>query len=199
MNNGGEAFPLTWPQGRRRTEHRQVSKFKVQSFDRSRERLLRQLRSLGAQRLILSTNIPLRPDGQPYARFASPQDPGVAVYFTLRERATCMACDRYRKVEDNLHALELTVEALRGIERWGSSDMMHQAFMGFTALPAPAPEPEEPWHLVLGVSEGATLAEAREARGLLARKHHPDIGTEPDHDKMVKVNRAWTQAQEARA
>jgi hypothetical protein len=190
-----EAFPLTWPVGRPRTKSRQRSKFKVASFERARLRLFRELELLGARKIILSTNIPIRNDGMPYAKYSRIQDPGVAVYFQRNGRPTCIACDRYDRVEDNLHAIELTVDAFRGIERWGSSDMMDRAFTGFAALPAP--EQDAPWYEVLQLRPGATLEEAREGRDRLLKRYHPDGGSEPSHDLMVNINRAWQQAQGA--
>lgn len=101
-----EAFPLTWPQGRARTKFRESAVFKA-SFAKTRDEIVNEVRLLGATGLILSTNIPLRRDGLPYAGTAQPEDPGVAVYFTYKKRQMCFACDRWRKVEDNMRAVVL--------------------------------------------------------------------------------------------
>src|SRR5262245_54177038 len=73
---------------------------------------------------------------------------GSAVYFTHKGRQMCFACDRWDKMEDNLHAVSKTIEALRGIERWGTGEMVQQAFTGFVALPG-----NSPWE-VLGLNPG---------------------------------------------
>jgi hypothetical protein len=48
----------------------------------------------------------------------------------------CFACDRWDSVADNVQAIRKTIEALRGIERWGTGDMVQRAFAGFVALPS---------------------------------------------------------------
>ena len=65
----------------------------------------------------------------------------------------------------------MTIEALRGIERWGSGDMVNQAFTGFVALPSQ----ENPYD-VLGVRPTATQDEIDAAYRQKARHAHPDAG-----------------------
>ena len=89
---------------------------------------------MGGSGVILSTNIPLRNDGLPYANSREPNDPGVAVYFQHKKREMCFACDAFKTVRENAYSIGKTIEALRGIERWGASDMMERAFRGFAAL-----------------------------------------------------------------
>src|SRR5262245_50062489 len=110
-----EAYPLQWPSGKPRTRNPQRSRFDV-SFTSARNGLLREIRLLGGALPVLSTNIPLRRDGLLYAGQRQPEDRGAAVYFTHKGRQMCFACDRWDKVEDNLHAVSKTIEALRGIE-----------------------------------------------------------------------------------
>jgi hypothetical protein len=48
-----------------------------------------------------------------------------------------LACDLFTEVRLNMHAIGLTVEAMRQIERCGASSMLERAFRGFmAALPA---------------------------------------------------------------
>lgn len=75
----------------------------------------------------------------------------MAVYFTHEKEPKCFACDCFDRVEDNLQAIRKTIEALRGIERWGSSEMLNRVFKGFAALPE-RPE-HEPWWVALGVTK----------------------------------------------
>lgn len=205
-----DAYPLHWPEGQKRTavNLRGAANFKV-PLATARDRLLDELKRLGARYAVLSTNVPLRRDGLFYAdaRAPEPSDPGVAVYFDLDAGRTgefvqhAMACDRWRSVRDNVHALGKTIEAMRGIERWGSSEIMLRAFSAFAALP-PAPTD---WRSILGFhghGPGLTLDDVRQRFRTLASQAHPDAGG--SHDDMVRLNQAMTAAeqelgQEARA
>lgn len=184
------AYPLCWPPGRPRTQYRQPSKFKVTSFTRVRDELLGQLALMQAKQVILSTNLKTRLDGLPLADQRRPNDPGVAVYFQHKGREVCFACDRWDKVEDNMQAVRHTIEALRGIARWGTGDMVDAAFAGFAALPAYAPP--EPWRSVLGLGPGATLEQAEEAYRRLALQEHPDRGGQGE--RMARLNDAIERA-----
>jgi hypothetical protein len=77
-----EAYPLSWPDGWKRVPYRTRSRFKVSGFGRTRDRLLTEIVRMGGSKVVLSTNIPLRNDGPPYANTREPSDPGVAVYFS---------------------------------------------------------------------------------------------------------------------
>ncbi|MGP8269090.1 MAG: J domain-containing protein [Terracidiphilus sp.] len=109
--------------------------------------------------------------------------------FTYKKNQMCFACDRYRTVKENLTAIGKTIEALRGMERWGASDMMERAFRGFTALAA---SNGRDWWDVLQVRRDASR-EAMEANfRLLAQDRHPDRGG--SQDAMVELNRAHEDA-----
>lgn len=170
-----QAFPLNWPFGKPRTSHPARSKFGARSVEGSRQILLKQLRLLGGKDLILSTNIKLRLDGAPYSNQTPPVDKGVSVYFKWKGNQMCFACDRWDRIEDNIYAVAMTIDALRGIERWGSGDMVQQAFTGFVALPAPE-RPED----VLGVRAGATQDEIEAAFRKKLFSAHPDHGGSND-------------------
>lgn len=193
-----ESFPLHWPMLQPRTpdHRRRDSKFST-SVGRARDELLRELGLLGATSIVVSTNCPVRRDGLLYADSSEPRDPGVAVYFNRRvggaTRPYTLACDSYRKVRWNLRAVGVTVEALRTIARHGATEMLEQAFTGFAALP-PAPTPKA-WFDVLGVSQNATLREAKQAYLALIAEHHPDKGG--DTAKAAEINAAWTDATKA--
>lgn len=180
-----EAFPLCWPLSRPRTNSRQNSRFST-SFAKARDHIVAEVNRLGGRSAIISTNIELRRDGLPYASFTQPSDPGVALYFTYKGKQMCFCCDRYRKSEDNMHAISLTISALRGIARWGTGDMMESAFRGFAALPAP-PVQDAP-HEVLGVAPNAAPNEIDYAYKRLAAQHHPDKGGSTE--QMAKINAA---------
>lgn len=168
-------YPLSWPAGRPRTPHPARSKFKVSSFTRVRDELLNELKLLGARSVVLSTNLKLRNDGLPLAGQAQPSDPGVAVYFEYKGRAVCFACDRWHKIEDNLQAVRHTIEAFRGISRWGTGDMVDAAFTGFAQLPAAGFARPGPWWTVLGLTTGDLPSDVVTiAYRTLSKHYHPD-------------------------
>lgn len=191
-----EAFPLTWPerQGRTPAHKRHHAAFKVE-LARSRDELLHELKLLTAKDIVISTNVPTRRDGLPYADAREPADPGVAVYFERKGTPFVLACDTYNKVKYNLRAVGVTVAALRSIERHGSTSMLEQAFTGFAALP-PAGR-VEPWWEVLGVTAQASDTTVRDAFRELARLHHPDVGG--DSARMALITEAFASYQKARA
>lgn len=189
------AYPLQWPTGRKRTDwhRREASAFKV-TLGVARDELFAEIGRLGAYQVVVSSNVPLRQDGKPYASTPKLDDPGVAAYFNHKGRAMCFACDRWSKVEDNMRAIAKTIDALRGIARWGTGDMLEAAFTGFVALPAP--DAKRDWWEVLGVQRNASADEARAAFRRLASEHHPDRPS-GDAKRMAEVNEAWAKAQEA--
>jgi DnaJ-domain-containing protein 1 len=154
---------------------------------------MNELRLLGAKNVILSTNIPLRNDGLPYARYKTPDDPGVAVYFQLKGQLQVFACDRWKRVEDNMQAIRKTIEAIRGLERWGSSEMLNRIFKGFEALPETAGESVGSWWAVLGVDPDWPLEQIEAAYKQAAKIHHPDRPG-GSHEKMTELNRAIDEA-----
>lgn len=191
--NEKTAFPLCWPDGRPRTApaNRRHARFKT-SFATARKNLIREIKLLGGDNCIFSSDIPRRQDGLPYAD-AKPKsgDTGIAAYFNRKGKQLCFACDRYLTVDDNMHAIALTVEALRGIARWGTGDMMESAFRGYAALPERAGGSS--WWETLGVPINATTEQAKEAYRMLAKKYHPDLGG--DAELFRRINEAWQQCE----
>lgn len=175
------AYPLCWPEGWKRTDpwRRSGSPFSRKGRERCVTELMEEIRRLGGRNPVLSSMLALRQDGLPYARQPRTDDPGIAVYFTYKNRQMCFACDTYAVDEANIWAIKLTIEALRGIERWGASDMMDRAFTGFEALPAPN------WRRTLELEPDATLADAESAYKRLALKHHPDQGGDEERFKEI--------------
>lgn len=192
-----DAYPLSWPAGRPRTDRwrREHAKFET-TFARARDNIVREVQLLAGGRwardpqLVLSTNIALRKDGLPLANQRTPEDPGVAVYFLYKKRQMSFACDRWLKVEHNMQAIAKTIEALRGIARWGTGDMLEAAFTGFQALPAPGAAQE--WWEVLGVSRTSSADEIKAAYRRLASIHHPDRGGSAE--RMAAINQAYAKA-----
>lgn len=191
-----QAYPLQWPAAHARTpvECRKASAFRV-TQDKAQRNLVAEIGRLGGRDATISTNLPIRRDGLPYADIARRHipDQGVAVYFSYNGLTTCFACDRWATIGENMHAIALTIKALRGIERWGSGDMMQRAFNGFSALPPPLVTPAgRSWWDVLEVSQNATreICEAQYRQLAKARQ--------ADHDAMVELNAAIEQERKAR-
>lgn len=182
-----EAYPLQWPVEKNRLTIREASRFDT-SFAKARNNLLYELRHLGGKNVIISSNIPLKRDGLPYASYKEPDDPGVAVYFDLNGENKCFACDRWHRVVDNLHAIELSIQAIRGIERWGSSDMISALFKGFDALPEHTHEDTvSPITRVDYFAGCTTVDEIKSRRRNLAKDLHPDKGGDPNEfQEMMK-------------
>lgn len=188
-----DAFPLAWPAGWPRLKSaysREQSRYKV-SFAIARDHLLKELRLFTGRDVVISTNIPVKLDGLPYASFREPEDPGVAVYWRKRmwikgervDRPMVVACDSWKLCRDNLHAIGLTIAGMRAIERAGASQILDRAFMGFQALPAST------WRRVLGLNGGATRTDVEETFRKLVHERHPDLPG-GSHEAMVELNAA---------
>lgn len=186
------AYPLCWPAGWARTSARKKSTFRFKYVDKVRKGMEEELHRLGARDVIVSTNAPLRRDGNPQAEVLSSwlPDPGVAVYFTRKQQSQVIACDRYVTPVENIHAVELCVSAMRTQQRHGSSEILDRAFTGFTALQA-APQ-DRKWWDILNVPRNATAAQIKAAYLEGAKRFHPDAGG--DADVMAQINRAYEEA-----
>lgn len=188
-----QAFPLQWPEGWPRTPYgrRGSSRFGKNLGFNEIKKLQSELRLLGARNVVISSNVPLRQDGLPYASETKRRydDPGVAVYFTLKNKPLSMARDRYNTPWENIRSLILAISAIRSIERHGGSTMMERAFSGFAAI-AP-PNWKKPWREVFGIKPewtGDLSALYREK----ARIRHPDAGG--SDELMAELNVAYDEA-----
>lgn len=191
-----DAYPLQWPPAWPRTKYREQARFDT-SFARARQQLLRELDLLGATGVVISSNIMLRQDGLPYANQKQPEDRGIAVYFTLNGEQQCIPCDKWTRTEDNLQAIRKTVEALRGLERWGAKEMVNAAFRGFKALPETiimGEHTSKAWWEVLQVSQHADWEVIEAAYKRLLHKTHPDKGGTDFEFQELQV--AYRQAKE---
>lgn len=190
-----KAFPLSWPDGWKRTQSRKFGHFKTAkewiSVHDATRRILNEFRLMGVSddNIIVSTNIPLRLDGMPRSD-KEPGDPGVAVYWQPKNQKSpmrCIAIDRYQHVADNIAAIAATLEAMRAIERHGGAMILERAFLGFAALPERA---SQPWRQVLGLSTtaAATWPMIEERFRALAQVHRPDKGG--DRNKFEEIVQA---------
>jgi hypothetical protein len=186
-----QAFPLCWPpDGWPRAKHRKPSPYKV-STDTALNGLMGDLRLMGARHVIVSSNVPLRRDGTMYRGDHSDSampDPGVAVYWDDRKgEPRVIACDVWRTVRENVRALGMAIEYLRGLERCGATSILERAFSGFARLP----EAADCWS-VLGVPRGAAVETVTRRFRELAQQHHPDRGG--DAATMSRINAAYHEA-----
>lgn len=190
-------YPLCWPEGWPRTKFRGVAPFfsktdsefgqrqRKRSMQEATDFLARELGLLKASKEVLSSNVRLRIDGLPRSDQGQPADPGAAVYFELKGKPVSLACDKWSRVEDNVWAIAKHIEALRGQERWGVGSV-EQAFRGYMALPSIGESEASTWWRVLGVHANASVDQVKEAYRLLARKHHPDAGGDPEMFQRVQ-------------
>ncbi len=187
-------FPLKWPIGRDRTASylRKPAPFKT-TMGRARDELLKQLKMMGARDVIISSNIETYTRAGQQIMYADQSsaktDPGVAVYYTWNKDQYSLSCDKWNSVQDNLQALMKTVDAIRGIERWGTGEMMKAAFAGFKSLPEP--QKENNWWEILGVSFNADQQTIKEAYRKKAMVHHPDKGG--NAEMFHKIQKAYEQ------
>lgn len=188
-----ESFPLAWPPDWQRTPSlkRKAARYKV-SFREARDGVVHSLALMGVRShdVVLSSNIPSKSNGLPYAGYVEPEDPGVAIYWTTKtHERRVVACDSWRTVRDNLRAVGLTLEALRALERTGASEILNRAFTGFAALPG---KTEDDWRTVLGFRSNGinvTVENIEVHYRVLSKEMHPDKDG-GSHDAMVKLNAA---------
>jgi len=188
-------FPLSWPEGwprtprhlRKDSNFRRATNFaaRMRSMEEVCNGLAGELSRLGASKEVLSSNVKSRLDGRPYSGQAPPDDPGAALYFQFKGRPVSLACDKWKRVEDNIWAIFKHIEALRGQDRWGVGTI-EQAFRGYMALPAIGQSSGIHWWQTLGVPVNASADQVKEAYRILVRKHHPDAGGEVEFFHRVQ-------------
>jgi DnaJ domain len=172
-----ESYPLHWPLGYKTTNGHAR---KQSRFDQTAEKVQKYLRDelfrLGADKVVISTNVPLRKDGYFYTDMANSAiaQPGAAVYFQYKKKDVVMCCDQYLTVVDNIYAIAKSINAIRDMERWGVSDFIERTFAGFKALPEHTNGHK--WWVVMGIKENATQEEIKAAYKALSKVRHPDGG-----------------------
>jgi len=199
-----EPFPLQWPPGWQRTppDERRGARF-FHGFSAALSSLREELRLLGAANIVITSDLPVRRDGLPYAEGRRGTDPGIAVWFVHDGAERVIACDRHHAIADNLRAIALSINAIRGLARWGASDMVSRAFQGFNALP-PGQEERPNWRHVLGFSPHIPnaasafqrkdiLDQVRAQYHSLMRIAHTDAGG--NRERAVELNLAMEAAE----
>lgn len=187
------AYPLCWPKGRPRTKSEYRSKRRVGrgTLYTVIKDLQRELRLLGALRVVFSTNVELRLDGLPRSGGAMPEDPGVALYFetfTLAagSRSFVVAVDRFARVTDNAAIILTLIRGLRVVDKADIGGVFDGALQELV-LP-------RTWRRVLGYQEGSmpNIVDVRNNYLERARTNHPDKGG--SHAVMVELNNAYDEA-----
>lgn len=183
-----EAYPLSWPPGKARTPWQKRGKGSFQTAGKAVTRsaafarLERQVELLGGRWLVISSDLTLRQDGKPHAGRAEPTDPGICVYFQMRDKPYAMACDTFATLAQNAAAIANHIDATRRIERYGVATAA-ESLQAFVALPSP----KRP-HEILGVERGASAEEVRKAWRARIGDAHPDkAGT---HAAAAELNAA---------
>lgn len=176
MTEKPTAYPLAWPAGWPRTPKAEQSRFKT-TLPAALNTLQDEVRLLGGTGLVLSSNVTLGAN--------RPADCGVVAYFFYEQKQVAIPCDRWHNVESNVRAIALTIEAMRGMERWGAKHMIRAMFQGFVALPAP---PD--WRSILGHPK--TIAQAEASYRESMKTAHPDAGG--SHEKAAELNAAIEEA-----
>lgn len=209
-----EPFPLAWPDGWKRTRLglQERSKFGPRQsgqvpFSYARQELLDELGRLGAANVVITSNLPTRRDGLPYAVDGRTDDPGIAVWFVLAGQERVFACDKWRSPAENMTAIARSIEALRGLDRWGAGDVVTRAFAGFNALPPgsgdeniPPPPKKRTWREVFSIAPALEELSPNELLALIYARHstaikraHPDAGG--SHDEAAELNAARAEAE----
>ncbi len=182
------AYPLQWPEGWPRIAEnaRHTSRFKT-TLPAALAKLEDEVRMLPGRGLVLSSNYTLG--------IKNPRDPGVVAYFTHDSVALAVPCDRWTKIEDNVQAIALTIEAMRGMNRWGAKHMIKAMFTGFKMLPAPESSQPLNWWQILGVTQTSPWSEIIHAYREKAMRCHPDVGG--SNELMQQLNEALHRAKKA--
>ncbi len=203
-------YPLQWPSrlARTRPADRQRSNFgdrrrsatgNVLSPHATGREVVQELYRLGAPNWVITSNLPSRGvDGIPYADAPKGDDPGIAVWFEYSGMERVLACDRWFRPEENLRAIAKSIEAMRGMERWGVADVLANVFTGFAAALPAGPAPVRSWREVLGgdwpdlaPDDVIAIAKARHRR--IMEVAHVDAGGSPE--RMLELNLALEAAE----
>lgn len=189
-----QKFPLSWPQGYPVAERRTESKFNC-TMAQARDGIITELSRLRTTDVIISTNVQIDKRGLIAAAGRLVYDnPGVAVYFKFKGEEKVVCCDKWLYLHENLRAVEKSIEAIRGLDRWGCSDIISRAMGDMKALPQNAGNSTSEWWQVLELTPEATLGEAIVAAKRLKVRYHPDNMATGDEEKFKQVQEALDKA-----
>lgn len=145
---------------------------------------------MGCTGVVITSNLELKTNGLPYSNQSLlKQDCGVAVYFIREGKDLVIACDKYDRPGCNLLALAKTIANMRGIDRWGCSELLNQMFSGFKALPEKMPV--RGWYTILEVPENGNGDQVQLNYRRLVKKYHPDNPETGNRVLFDEVQGAW--------
>lgn len=185
------SHPLQWPEGWLRTDPKLVKSGRLSGggYLACYEGIVKEIRLMKGDNVIISSDCPLDASGVPDvdAYYSLPKengrvanfDNGVAVYFTLDGHQRVFACDKWSHVSSNIRAIQKTIEAIRGTERWGSSEMLTRIYDGFTVLPREEKPLPMPWWDLLGVQPHTSLDAVEQMYHLRLRQWSPSKAQSP--------------------
>jgi hypothetical protein len=160
---------LCWPDNKPRAAQRVEGPFKNREAATETRGIEMELERWGVRAFVVSRN-----NQRIYAG-----DPAAAAWWLQRGELRVLACDKYIKLANNLHAIRLTLEAMRALERWGAYTAEQAAQGARLALPPPD-EDRIDWPNVLGVGRDWPLAAVEAIWRTKAEKAHPDKGGSVD-------------------
>ena len=137
-----KAYPLSWPPGWQRTKTPAKSQFKsslttaLNNVEKSIELFAKDSKKK-VTNVVISSNVTLGD--------LRPEDSGVAAYFEWDGISTCIAVDRYAKVEENLQAIFHCIDAERTKLRHGGLNLVRAAFRGRARTRARGALLRRPW------------------------------------------------------
>lgn len=193
---------LKWPTGYARTSSPTWAKFGNGFGDRPSiaaaiGRLQAQLgtRNWLTSDEVLTANVPVGGHGSFKSNQSEPLDRGVAFYFEMEGKSIVLACDKWNRVADNITAIAKTLEAMRGMDRWGVTEC-ERVFTGFAALPETSVTGAT-FYDVLGLVRDVppTLERIDACYRAKAWAAHPDHGG--SDEAMAALNTARDQAYDA--
>lgn len=188
--------PLRWPVGWPRTTYPTAATFEA-SPTKTVNDLQNVLDYLDCQDPVITTNQETRLDGGlRTAGWATPIDTGVALYFVRNGKSICIPCDKFSTVYGNLRAIGLTLEYIKRMERYGTSQMVDAVFTGFAALPesiAMGAGRMRAWHEVLQVTPDADPDIIKAAYRRLSARYHPDNRETGDATRFAEVQKAYNE------
>lgn len=181
-------YPLQWLPQQPRTKNPQRARFGNHSASKAGDFLIDELERLGAKKCVISSNLQERETGNGFyaKQDKASEDSGIVVYFELKGKNKAMACDKWDKPEHNLWALYLSIQAIRGLERWGGSEFLDGLFEGFKALPSPEDVNSRSPRYFQDVNNYNMLKERYKR---LAKELHPDKNG--DVDEWNEMNRQY--------
>lgn len=151
MSTPAVAYPLDWPARRERTpDYKRKPAKGAGTFVAGVKALAKQVGMMRVGRLarpasniVVTANVRLKSNGQPYAGGTNPDDPGVSVRFRVGDLWYALSCDRWATPAGNLAALAKVVEHLRAVARHGNAGDFEAVLYAFTIV-APTPQPPKP-------------------------------------------------------